>query len=73
MLKWIKNSKSNYQSKTNYKGIQLDVNGDYIAKVTVRIANGHNKPKQVKHIVLGTFKTLKEAKEKRVKYILSQL
>ena len=34
---------------------------------------GHNKPKQSKSIHIGTYDTLKEAKEKRVEYILSLL
>ena len=70
MLKWIKNSKSTYPTKTGYKGIEITKEGKYVAKLMIRIADGHNKPKKVKGITIGTYGTIKEAKIERVKYIL---
>ena len=70
MLKWIKNSKSTYPTKTGYKGIELTKDGKYVAKVMFRLADGHKKPKKVATITIGRYKTVEEAKKERVKYIL---
>lgn len=73
MLKWIRNSKSNHPTKTGYKGIEVTPKGRYVARVTLRLADGHNKPKKVRSITLGTYDTIKEATKERVKFILSIL
>jgi hypothetical protein len=73
MLRWIKNSKSTYGVFTAIKGIKLNKAGRYVACLNIRIAEGINNPKKMKNIYIGSYDTLKEAKQKRVEYILSLL
>ena len=73
MFKWIKNSKGAITNKgTNLKGISVTKDGNYKAFVGVR-NKGVYKPSKAHIIYIGTYKSVKEAKQKRVEYILSLL
>jgi hypothetical protein len=71
MLKWIKNSKGESRNKsTGFKGIKLSPAGKYVSLVVVKNKGVYKDSKQY-NLYVGTYNTLKEAKEKRVEYILS--
>ena len=73
MLRWIKNSKGGSRNKsTGFKGITLSLYGKYVAHVTYQSLGVYKNSKQ-HNLYVGTYDTLKEAKEKRVEYILSLL
>lgn len=73
MIKWIKNSKGAVTNEsTKYKGISVTKDGNYKAFVRVR-NKGVYKPSKAHIIYVGTYKSIKEAKSKRVEYILSLL
>lgn len=73
MLKWIKNSKGAVTNNTtNYKGISPTKDGNY--KGFVRVRNkGVYKPSKAHIIYIGTYKSVKEAVDARIAYILSLL
>ena len=69
MLKFIRNSKS--KGVTEVKGITFHKgNGKpYIAQLSMY----NSKTKKMTHYFIGSFKTLKESKKARVKFILELL
>lgn len=73
MIRWIKNSKGSItNTTTKYKGISVTKYGKYKACVRVKNRGVYKDSKQ--HVLyIGNFDTLKEAKAKRVEYILSLL
>jgi hypothetical protein len=68
MLKWIKNSKGRLGNK--YKGVFITKDG-YRSEVIINIPETRQNPKGIKRVYLGYSKSLKEAKAKRIAYILS--
>ena len=74
MLKWIENSKGAVNNKSSkYKGIKLTEKGSYVASVNLRLSEGIGKPKKAKYIYIGTYSSVKEAKNKRIEFILNLL
>lgn len=64
MLKFIRNSKSTNKS-TGYKGIRKTPSDKYTAALNIWLDG------KTRNIHIGTYDTLKEAKQARVKFILS--